>query len=117
MAAHPPATVDPHAAPDAGQGAADAAAHAAAAGGHEASGGFPPFEIGLFASQLFWFVVTFVASWYARELNEITIIGPLGFYMGAQGAPVIYLLIIWWYARYMNNLDREYGVSDGESEE
>jgi F-type H+-transporting ATPase subunit b len=61
MAAHPPATVDPHAAPDAGQGAADAAAHAAAAGGHEASGGFPPFEIGLFASQLFWFVVTFGA--------------------------------------------------------
>jgi len=37
--------------------------------------------------------------------------------MGAQGAPLIYLLIICWYARYMNQLDREYGVSDGDSEE
>jgi putative solute:sodium symporter small subunit len=24
-------------------------------------------------------------------------------------------LIIWYYARYMNNLDKEYGVSEGES--
>jgi putative solute:sodium symporter small subunit len=65
-----------------------------------------------------WFVVTFVVSYFARELADVTLLGfPLGFYMGAQGAPLIYLLIIWWYARYMNNLDREYGVSDGESEE
>jgi putative solute:sodium symporter small subunit len=59
-----------------------------------------------------WFVVTFVVSYFARDLADVTVLGfPLGFYMGAQGAPVIYLLIIWWYARYMNNLDREYGVA------
>lgn len=64
-----------------------------------------------------WFVVTFVVSYFARDLGEITLLGfPLGFYMGAQGAPVIYVLIIWWYARYMNKLDREYGVSDGDGE-
>jgi putative solute:sodium symporter small subunit len=61
-----------------------------------------------------WFVVTFVASWYARELNEIVIIGPLGFYMGAQGALIVYVLIVWFYARRMNRLDREYGVQEGE---
>jgi len=63
-----------------------------------------------------WFVVTFVASWYARELNEIVIIGPLGFYMGAQGSLIIYVAIIWFYARYMNNLDEEYGVHEGEDD-
>jgi putative solute:sodium symporter small subunit len=61
-----------------------------------------------------WFVATFVTSWYARELNEITLIGPLGFYMAAQGSLIIYVLIIWFYARYMNNLDKEYGVHEGE---
>lgn len=63
-----------------------------------------------------WFVVTYVAGWFARELNEITIIGPLGFYMGAQGALIVYVLIIWYYARYMNRLDQEYGVHEGEEE-
>lgn len=57
-----------------------------------------------------WFVVTFVVGWFARELNEIRFIGPLGFYMGAQGALIIYVLIIWFYARYMNRLDKEYGI-------
>jgi putative solute:sodium symporter small subunit len=61
-----------------------------------------------------WFVATFVMGWYARELNAIEIIGPLGFYMSAQGSLIIYVLIIWFYARYMNNLDKEYGVHEGE---
>ena len=49
-------------------------------------------------------------------MNEITIIGPLGFYMGAQGALIIYVAIIWFYAHYMNNLDEEYGVHEGEDD-
>ena len=62
-----------------------------------------------------WFVVTFVFSYFARELNEINFLGfPLGFYFGAQGALIIYVLIIWFYARYMNKLDTEYGVHEGE---
>ena len=61
-----------------------------------------------------WFVVTFVMGWYARELNEIIFLGPLGFYMSAQGSLIIYVVIIWFYARYMNNLDIEYGVAEGE---
>jgi len=63
-----------------------------------------------------WFVATFVVGWYARELNSIEIIGPLGFYMAAQGSLIIYVVIIWFYARYMNNLDQEYGVHEGEDE-
>ena len=62
-----------------------------------------------------WFVVTFVVSFYARELSGVTILGfPLGFYMGAQGSLVIYVLIIWFYAKYMNALDQEYDVHEGD---
>jgi putative solute:sodium symporter small subunit len=61
-----------------------------------------------------WFVATFVVSWFARELNEIVIIGPLGFYMGAQGALIIYVVIIWFYAKRMNEMDKEYGVHEGD---
>jgi F-type H+-transporting ATPase subunit b len=52
-------TVDPHATTDAAHGAADAAAH-----GAEGGGAFPPFDATLFASQLFWFVVTFGALYF-----------------------------------------------------
>lgn len=58
MAAHPPATVDPHAATDAAHAATDAAAHG---GEHAAGGAFPPFDATTFGTQLFWFALTFIA--------------------------------------------------------
>ena len=62
-----------------------------------------------------WFIVTFVEAWFARELNQITFLGfPLGFYMSAQGSLIVYVIIIWYYARYMNRLDVEYNVDEGE---
>jgi putative solute:sodium symporter small subunit len=64
---------------------------------------------------LIWFIVTFVEGWYARELNAMTFLGfPLGFYMSAQGSLIIYVAIIWYYQHYMNKLDIEYGVEEGE---
>jgi putative solute:sodium symporter small subunit len=60
-----------------------------------------------------WFVVTYVVGFFARDLNAITVFGfPLGFYMGAQGALVIYVVIIFYYAVRMNKLDKEYGVQE-----
>lgn len=60
-----------------------------------------------------WFVVTFVLNWFARELNQFSLFGfPLGFYLGAQGLLVIYLLIIWYYNRRMRQLDAEFGIAD-----
>lgn len=61
-----------------------------------------------------WFVATFVMIWYARELNAITFMGPLGFYMAAQGSLIVYVAITWYYARTMNTLDKEYGVHEGD---
>jgi putative solute:sodium symporter small subunit len=61
-----------------------------------------------------WFFVTYVIGFFARELSFNFFGWPFSFYMGAQGALVIYVLIIWFYARYMNRLDQEYGVDEGD---
>jgi putative solute:sodium symporter small subunit len=62
-----------------------------------------------------WFVVTFVMAYFARELQGIVIAGfPLSFYMAAQGSLIVYVVLIWYYARRMGELDREYGVAEGE---
>lgn len=65
--------------------------------------------------MVIWFVVTYVVGYFARELNEITVFGfPFGFYMGAQGALIIYVVSIFYYANRMNKLDKEYDVAEGE---
>ena len=62
-----------------------------------------------------WFVATFVEAWYARELNQISFLGfPLGFYMSAQGSLIIYVVIIYVYAKYMEKLDKQYDVDEGD---
>lgn len=62
-----------------------------------------------------WFIVTFVIGFFARDIFSFNFFGwPFAFWVGAQGALVVYVLIIWFYARYMNRLDQEYGVAEGE---
>ena len=61
-----------------------------------------------------WFVVTFVLAYFARDLNFIFFGWPFSFYMSAQGSLIVYVLIIGFYARYMNRLDREHGVAEEE---
>lgn len=64
-----------------------------------------------------WFAVTFIIGYFARDMSGFTVLGfPFPFYMGAQGSLVIYVVIIWYYAHYMNKLDKEYGVHEGEDE-
>ena len=61
-----------------------------------------------------WFVVTYVAAYFARDLSFNFFGWPFSFWMGAQGALVVYCLIIGYYAWYMNKLDIEHGVEETE---
>lgn len=61
-----------------------------------------------------WFVVTFVVGYFARDLNFNFFGWPFSFWVGAQGALVVYVAIIGFYAWYMNKLDVEHGVDEGE---
>jgi putative solute:sodium symporter small subunit len=61
-----------------------------------------------------WFVVTFAVAYFARELNFYFFGWPFSFWVGAQGALVVYVLIIGFYAYYMNKLDVAHGVNEEE---
>ena len=63
-----------------------------------------------------WAIVTYVVGYLARDLSFNFFGWPFAFYMGAQGSLIIYVAIIWYYARYMNKLDQEYGVAESEEE-
>ena len=61
-----------------------------------------------------WFVVTFVVSYFARDLSFNFFGWPFSFWMGAQGSLLVYLLIIGVYAHHMNRLDVECGVEEAQ---
>ena len=61
-----------------------------------------------------WFAVTFVVSYFARDLNFNFFGWPFSFWMGAQGSLIVYVAIVWFYTWYMNKLDNEHGVAETE---
>lgn len=61
-----------------------------------------------------WFVVTYLfGGLWAGALNEIVILGfPLGYWVAAQGALIVFVIEIWVYAKLMNALDLKYGIHE-----
>jgi len=57
---------------------------------------------------LVWALLSFVVP--LAGIESITLFGaPFSLWMTAQGAPIAYVLIIWWYDRRMDRLDRASG--------
>jgi putative solute:sodium symporter small subunit len=63
---------------------------------------------------MIWFLVTFGVAFFARDLNFTFFGWPFSFWVGAQGALIVYVVIIWYYAHVMNKLDIEHGVAEEE---
>ena len=63
-----------------------------------------------------WFFVTFVLGYFARDLNFNFFGWPFSFWVAGQGALIVYVAIIGYYAYYMNRLDNEFGVAEIEEE-
>jgi putative solute:sodium symporter small subunit len=61
---------------------------------------------------LIWFLVSFLAAFFARELSQDFFGWPVSFYMAAQGALLIYVVLVWCYARVMRRLDLACGVGE-----
>ena len=61
-----------------------------------------------------WFVVTYVVSYFARDLSFSFFGWPFSFWMAAQGAPLVYLVLVLVYAAAMNRLDRRFGVDEDD---
>ena len=55
-----------------------------------------------------WLAVNLVVPWFARDLNALRVWGfPLGYWLAAEGALLVYLLIIVVYAVAMDRLEVE----------
>ena len=64
---------------------------------------------------LIWAAASFGAAFFVESLNAITIFGfPFGYWMGAQGALIVFVLLIANYARAMNAIDHKYNLHEGE---
>ena len=62
-----------------------------------------------------WFVFSFLVHWFADALNGASFLGfPLGFYMAAQGSLVIFVVLIFWFARAQDRIDRECGMAEDD---
>ena len=67
----------------------------------------------MFTSLIIWFVFSFLIHLLATSLNSIVIIGfPLGFYMAAQGSLIIFVVLIFWFARKQNQIDEDAGLHE-----
>ena len=66
-------------------------------------------------SLIVWFIFGFGIHFFARQLNEIVILGfPLGFYMAAQGSLIVFVVLIFWFAWKQNSIDEESGMAEEE---
>lgn len=61
-----------------------------------------------------WFVTTFAIGFFANCLTFTVMGWPLSFWVASQGSLIVYMLIIWYYARTMNRMDTEFGVAGEE---
>ena len=66
----------------------------------------------LIGCLIVWFVVSYgLGIILAGPLNAISLGGyPLGFWFAQQGSIYVFLGLIFFYARKMNQLDRQFGV-------
>jgi putative solute:sodium symporter small subunit len=62
-----------------------------------------------------WLIFSFVIHMFVKQLNTIVIAGfPLGFYMAAQGSLIVFVVMLFWFAKAQDKIDREEGVAEEE---
>ena len=64
-----------------------------------------------------WVFFGYIIHMFVVPLNKIVIpvLGfPLGFYMAAQGSLIVFVVMLFVFARQQNKIDREFGVAEDE---
>lgn len=62
-----------------------------------------------------WVFFSFVIHFFVTPLNGIVVFGfPLGFYMAAQGSLIAFVVMLFWFAKRQDAVDREYGFAEEE---
>jgi putative solute:sodium symporter small subunit len=72
--------------------------------------------LGLTAGLLLaWFLVGFVVTWFARDLDFPFFGWPFSFWVAAQGAMVLFVALLAIYAGLMARIDRRLASAGGEA--
>jgi putative solute:sodium symporter small subunit len=62
-----------------------------------------------------WAFFGFIVHFFVIPLNNIKIAGfPLGFYMAAQGSLIAFVVMLFWFSRAQDKIDRDSGVAEDE---
>ncbi|MEX2128227.1 MAG: DUF4212 domain-containing protein [Xanthobacteraceae bacterium] len=64
-----------------------------------------------------WLFVGYIIHMFVNYLNfiKIPILGfPLGFYMAAQGSLIVFVVMLFIFARQQDKIDREFGVAEDD---
>lgn len=60
-----------------------------------------------------WAIASYGAAIVSGWLNKITILGfPLGYYMGAQGSLIAFIVLLIIYNKKMDAIEEEFGVKE-----
>ncbi len=60
-----------------------------------------------------WAFFSFFVHFFVTPLNSIRILGfPLGFYMASQGSLIAFVVMLFWFAKAQDRIDRESGVAE-----
>jgi putative solute:sodium symporter small subunit len=60
-----------------------------------------------------WFIFSYVVHWFAVPLNNISFFGwPLGYYMAAQGALIVFVVQLFLFNRQQHAIDVQFGVAE-----
>lgn len=64
-----------------------------------------------------WAVVSFGVVAFAESLSGFTVNGmPFHYFMGAQGAIIVFIILLWVNAVVSDKVDKEYGIDEAENE-
>jgi putative solute:sodium symporter small subunit len=64
-----------------------------------------------------WFFFGYIIHMFVNTLNHIHIpvLGfPLGFYMASQGSLIVFVTLLFVFAKKQDNIDREFGVAEDD---
>jgi putative solute:sodium symporter small subunit len=62
-----------------------------------------------------WVLFSFVIHFFVESLNGIRFLGfPLGYYMAAQGSLIVFVIMLFLFAKRQEAIDRDEGVAEDQ---
>jgi putative solute:sodium symporter small subunit len=67
---------------------------------------------------IIWFIVSFGVVMFAVPLSKFNFLGfPLHYYMGAQGAILTFIILLFFNAKLSDKIDEKYGIDEAQNEQ